>query len=100
MPEYLGAYDYAKLANEAKLARGEEELYSPMALDLIKYQLDPDLYPNVNWRDQILNKNSLQQTYYMSARGGGSVARYFFSLVCPMKMLLTNRKKALNTVLR
>ena len=80
MPEYLGAYDYAKLANEAKLARGEEELYSPMALDLIKYQLDPDLYPNVNWRDQILNKNSLQQTYYMSARGGGSVARYFFSL--------------------
>ena len=80
MPEYLGAYDYATLANEAKLARGEEALYSPMALDLIKYQLDPDLYPNVNWRDQILNKNSLQQTYYMSARGGGSVARYFFSL--------------------
>lgn len=80
MPEYLGAYDYALLANEAKLARGEEQLYSPMALDLIKYQLDPDLYPNVNWRDEILNKNSLQQTYYMSARGGGSVARYFFSL--------------------
>lgn len=80
MPEYLGAYDYALLANEAKLARGEEALYSPMALDLIKYQLDPDLYPNVNWRDEILNKNSLQQTYYMSARGGGSVARYFFSL--------------------
>ncbi len=80
MPKYLGAYDYALLANEAKLARGEEELYSPMALDLIKYQLDPDLYPNVNWRDQILNENSLQQTYYMSARGGGSVARYFFSL--------------------
>lgn len=80
MPEYLGAYDYAMLANEAKMARGEEELYSPMALDLIKYQLDPDLYPNVNWRDEILNKNALQQTYYMSARGGGSVARYFFSL--------------------
>lgn len=36
MPEYLGAYDYAVLANEARLARGEEELYSPMALDLIK----------------------------------------------------------------
>ena len=80
MPEYLRAYEYAKLANEAKLARGEEELYSPMTLDLIKYQLDPDLYPDVNWRDEILNKNSLQQTYYMSARGGGSVARYFFSL--------------------
>ncbi len=63
MPEYLGAYDYAVLANEARLARGEEELYSPMALDLIKYQLDPDLYPDVNWRDEILKHNSLQQTY-------------------------------------
>ena len=80
MPEYLGAYDYAVLANEARLARGEEELYSPMALDLIKYQLDPDLYPDVKWRDEILNRNSLQQTYYVNARGGGSVARYFFSL--------------------
>ena len=80
MPEYLGAYDYAVLANEARLARGEEELYSPMALDLIKYQLDPDLYPDVNWRDEILKHNSLQQTYYVNARGGGSVARYFFSL--------------------
>lgn len=80
MPEYLGAYEYAQLANEAKLARGEDPLFSPMALDLIKYQLDPDLYPNVKWRDEILNRNSLQQTYYVNARGGGSVARYFFSL--------------------
>lgn len=59
MPDYLEAYDYATLANEAKLARGEEALYSPMALDLIKYQLDPDLYPNVNWRNEILKENSL-----------------------------------------
>ncbi len=45
MPEYLGAYDYATLANEAKLARGEEALYSPMALDLIKYQPGPRSLP-------------------------------------------------------
>lgn len=80
MPEFVGAYDYALLANEARVVSGNEPLYSPMEMDLIKYQLDPDLYPNVNWRDEILHNTSFQQTYYLSAQGGGSVARYFVSL--------------------
>lgn len=72
MPEYLGAYEYAKLANEALAVRGNPIAYSDMALDLIKYQLDPDLYPDVNWQDEVLNRNALQQTYYVNAKGGGS----------------------------
>ena len=80
MPEYLDAYEYAKLANEALVVRGNSPLYSDMELDLIKYQLDPDLYPNVNWQDEVLNRNSLQQTYYVNAKGGGSIARYYLSL--------------------
>ena len=47
LPKYLRAYDYAKLANEARVVSGEKELYSPMEMDLIQYQLDPDLYPDV-----------------------------------------------------
>lgn len=80
MPEYLRAYDYAKLANEAKMARGDSPLYSDLELDVIKYGLDPDLYPDVNWRDEILKKYSNQNTLYASARGGGNLARYFLSL--------------------
>lgn len=80
MPTYLGAYDYAKLANEANSVRGGLPLYDNVELDIIKYGLDPDIYPNVNWRDEILNRTSFQQTYYVSARGGGSLARYFLSL--------------------
>lgn len=80
MPEYLRAYDYAKLANEALAVRGNPIAYSDMALDLIKYQLDPDLYPDVNWQDEVLNRNALQQTYYVNAKGGGSLARYYLSL--------------------
>lgn len=80
MPEYVDAYDYAKLANEAFATRGNGLLYSPMELDLIQSGLDPDLYPNVNWRDEILNRNSWQQTQYINARGGGSIAKYFLSL--------------------
>lgn len=80
LPEYVGAYDYAKLANEARVVSGSTPLYSPMEMDLIKYQLDPDLYPDVNWQNEVLNKTSLQQTYYINAQGGGSIARYFISL--------------------
>ena len=80
MPEYLGSYEYAKLANEARAVRGNLPLYSDIELDIIKYHLDPDLYPDVNWQKELLHKNSLSQTYFINARGGGSLARYYLSL--------------------
>ena len=80
MPEYLGAYDYARLANEARVVRGDQPLYSDIEMDLIKYHLDPDLYPDVNWQKELLHRNALQQTYFINARGGGSLARYYLSL--------------------
>jgi TonB-linked SusC/RagA family outer membrane protein len=80
VPEYLRAYDYAKLANEARAVRGDAPLYTNTELNIIRDGLDPDMYPDVNWQDEILNRNSYKQTYYVSARGGGEVARYFLSL--------------------
>ncbi len=80
MPEYLRAYDYAVLANSAREARDEEILYNDMELKLIQYHLDDDLYPDISWQDEIIKKNGFQQTYYMSAQGGGEAARYFISL--------------------
>lgn len=80
MPEYLDAYDYAKLANEASVVSGKNPRYTDRELEIIKYGLDPDMYPNVDWQKEILNRTSLQQTYYVSAQGGGSIARYFISL--------------------
>ncbi len=80
MPEYLGSYEYAKLANEARAVRGNLPLYSDIELDLIKYHLDPDLYPDVDWQKELLHKNSFSQTYFINARGGGSLARYYLSL--------------------
>ena len=80
LPEYLSSYDYARLANEARAMSGEADLYTPIQLDIIKNNLDPELYPNVNWIDQIIKKTSLQENYYASARGGGDVAQYFVSV--------------------
>lgn len=80
VPTYLRAYDYAKLANEASVVRGDLPLYTDIDLDMIKDRMDPDMYPDVSWQDEILNRVSFKHTYYASARGGGDVARYFMSL--------------------
>lgn len=80
LPEYLEAYDYAVLANEARAMSGDRDIYTKLDLDVIKNGLDPDLYPNVNWMEEIMKRTSLKHRYYMSARGGGDIAQYFVSL--------------------
>ena len=80
LPQYLRAYDYAKLVNEALEVRGDYPLYDNIDLDVIRYGTDPDLFPDVSWQDEILRKNSLRQSYYLSAQGGAEVAKYFVSL--------------------
>jgi TonB-linked SusC/RagA family outer membrane protein len=80
MPEYLRSYEYAQLVNEALAVRGDVPLYTPLELDIIRGGLDPDMYPDVSWQDEIVNSNSFNQSYYVSARGGGEVSRYFVSL--------------------
>lgn len=80
LPEYCQAYDYAKLVNEAMVVRGDKPKYTGKELEIMQNGLDPDLYPDVNWQDEILNDASWQQTYFVSAQGGGSIARYYLSL--------------------
>ena len=80
LPEYLDAYGYAKLANEARAVRNESPLYDDTEMGIIRDGLDPDMYPNVNWQDEILNKTFWRHSYYVSGRGGSEVARYFLSL--------------------
>lgn len=80
LPQYLRAYDYAQLANEAHLVRGESPLYDQTEMGIIRDGLDPDIYPDVSWQDEILNKTFWRQSYYASGRGGSEVARYFLSI--------------------
>jgi hypothetical protein len=65
--------------NEALLARNETPRFSHLELALIHDRLDPDLYPNVNWQKEVVNRNSFAHSHYLSARGGNDVARYFLS---------------------
>jgi TonB-linked outer membrane protein, SusC/RagA family len=85
LPEYMGAREYAVLANEARAVRGEERLYSDVEMNIIQNGLDRDLYPNMNWQDEVMRDLSYSQKYYISARGGASIAKYFISLGTSME---------------
>ena len=80
MPEYTDAYNYALLANEARVVRGNTALYTPTELLLYQTGLDPDLYPNVNWRDVILKEHAWNTQHHLSLSGGGENARYYVSI--------------------
>lgn len=79
-PKTLGAYDYARLYNEALRNDGLQPLYSDS--DLLGYQnhTDPYRYPDVDWQNQVLKNTSRFDRYTFSAIGGNKYARYFVAL--------------------
>lgn len=79
LPEYANASDYARLANEARLARYQSPLYSDEELYIIQNNLDPDLYPNVDWQDLMLKNGASQYRAQLSFTGGGDNATYYVS---------------------
>ncbi|MDR1668205.1 MAG: TonB-dependent receptor [Bacteroidales bacterium] len=79
LPKYVRSYDYASLANEASIGRGNGYVYAPAIFDIIKYNMDPDLYPDVNWQDEILKKQTWGVQGNLNISGGGKLARYYMS---------------------
>jgi TonB-linked SusC/RagA family outer membrane protein len=78
-PEFVDGYTYATLANEARLTRNQEALYTPTELDIIKYNLDPDVLPNVDWKDVLLRDGASIYRANINIDGGGATTRYFVS---------------------
>lgn len=77
VPEYASGYDWARLANEALVGRYENPLYTNEELDIIQHGLDPDLYPNIDWRDLMLKKGAPSYYANISFSGGSDNVRYF-----------------------
>lgn len=78
-PEYVGAYQYAQMMNEALITRNREPKYTPKELEIIRMGLDQDLYPNVDWQDVLLKDGAWAERATLDIRGGGSNARYYLS---------------------
>lgn len=77
--EFVDAETYASLANEARMSRYQDPVYDASDLEIIKYNLDPDLYPNVDWHDTVLKKSTSTAKASLNISGGGSTVRYYIS---------------------
>lgn len=80
LPEFTDSYTYANLKNYSLLGREQSAAFSPMELDKFKYGLDPDLYPNVDWLNELTNNVSMNQKAQVNVSGGSQIARYYISL--------------------
>jgi len=81
LPKFLGAYDYARLYNEAQLNNGVTSVkYSDADLAAYKDGSDPYLHPNVNWYNEVLRGVAPIYNFDLNFRGGDKVARYFVLL--------------------
>lgn len=77
MPEYLGAYDYASLYNEALANEGKVPLYDKNALEAYRTGSNPLLYPDVDWTSEMMRSLSPVANYHLTARGGSQTVKYF-----------------------
>ena len=79
-PTFVDGVTYAKLLNEANITRSYGEYFTPTELELFGNGLDPDLYPNVDWKDLILRDGAMSYRANANISGGGSRARYYASM--------------------
>ena len=79
-PEFADGYSYATMMNEARITRNQEPIYQQDELELLRLGLDPDLYPNVDWKDVLLKDGAMTYRASVNMNGGGATARYFVSL--------------------
>jgi len=78
-PEFVDGFTYANLMNEARITRNQAPIYQPEELEILRLGLDPDLYPNVDWKDMLLKDGAMSYRANVNMSGGGATARYFVS---------------------
>ena len=80
VPEMVGGVDYMKLYNEALTTRGiTTGLYDDTKIRATEQGLNPVVYPNVDWYNEMFNKNAFAQRFNFNIRGGKKAVTYFMS---------------------
>jgi TonB-linked SusC/RagA family outer membrane protein len=90
-PDFISAGEMAELWNEARSNDGLLPTYRPE--EILRYYdgSDPLNYPNINWINEIFEKNTLQTINNLSVSGGTEKVRYFVNLGYTMQDGLFNR---------
>lgn len=104
-PKFLDSYDYATLYNEAMYNDNPNQTPFFNSVDLAKYMearngtlsdLDANLYPDVDWYNKYLKKETWQQRYSLNIDGGNRFAKYFVSAGYTKNNGLYNVDKSVN----
>lgn len=77
IPEMANNYEYAGALNEALVNDGYDPRYSAADITAMKNGQKLDIFPNVNWQDQVLRSLAHNHEFNFSARGGEKFVRYF-----------------------
>jgi TonB-linked SusC/RagA family outer membrane protein len=82
LPKFVDGVTYMQIANEARKNSNPElpPFYSNEAIEATRTQSDPDLYPNVNWFNEIFNKTGQNRRINFNVNGGSEKAKYYLSL--------------------
>lgn len=80
LPEFLDAASFMNLFNEGQVLRGKDSFYDPDIIQKHASGVDPDLYPDVNWYDELFNDHATNNRANLNISGGADVAQYYISL--------------------
>ena len=79
LPRFVDGPDFMRLYNEGLEMRGRSPQYSEEQIRKVETGEDPDLYPNVNWYEEIFNKYAQNRSADINIRGGSEYAKYYVS---------------------
>lgn len=80
LPTFVDAPTNMMLHNEGSIMRDRTPMYSEEVIARHASGEDPDLYPNVNWYDELFNDFGRNNRLNLNISGGADIARYYVSL--------------------
>lgn len=78
-PEMADGITYMNAVNEANITRGGVAKYSQQYIQNTQNNVDPLLYPNINWIDAVFKNTSRNRRANVNMTGGGPNSRYYIS---------------------
>ncbi len=79
LPTFVSSAKYAEMYNQALLNDGLPTLYSQADIDAYRAG-NSNLYPNVDWMDEMLRGNAPLTRVNATATGGNQVVKYYASI--------------------
>lgn len=77
LPKFVNSADYLSLLDELQLDAGyTQPTYGSELIQQYRDNIDPDLYPNVNWLDAVTKDHATNQRANITVSGGSDILRY------------------------